>query len=290
MRRSACHPMRSARPDRTGACRCTGGTCSRQRDFDWLRDRARRNADLFDGYRVDHLVGFYRTYFRPHDGSAGTVHPRGAGCAARARRARARRLQASRGRRSSPRISASSPTSSARRSRGCRSPATRCSGGSASGTRRASRFRDPVRVSGRLGRHVGHARHRADGDLVGGRAARRARGGARDSVGAPAAHRGGSRRALDAPGAAARRARSAARNAVRVRLRHAHSADSATSSAGAIASTSPRRLATANWTWRLPWPVGSTGDGARGDGGREAVSGVVRASQADVDANGQARF
>jgi 4-alpha-glucanotransferase len=40
-----------------------------QRDFDWLRDRAHRNADLFDGYRVDHLVGFYRTYFRPHDGS-----------------------------------------------------------------------------------------------------------------------------------------------------------------------------------------------------------------------------
>ena len=38
------------------------------RDFDWLRNRARRNADLFDGYRVDHLVGFYRTYFRPRDG------------------------------------------------------------------------------------------------------------------------------------------------------------------------------------------------------------------------------
>jgi 4-alpha-glucanotransferase len=38
------------------------------RNFDWLRDRARRNADLYDGYRVDHLVGFYRTYFRPHDG------------------------------------------------------------------------------------------------------------------------------------------------------------------------------------------------------------------------------
>ena len=33
-------------------------------DFEWLRHRARRNADLFDGYRVDHLVGFYRTYFR----------------------------------------------------------------------------------------------------------------------------------------------------------------------------------------------------------------------------------
>jgi 4-alpha-glucanotransferase len=39
------------------------------RDFDWLRHRARRNADLYDGYRVDHLVGFYRTYFRPLDGT-----------------------------------------------------------------------------------------------------------------------------------------------------------------------------------------------------------------------------
>jgi len=39
------------------------------RDYDWLRNRARRNADLYDGYRVDHLVGFYRTYFRPLDGS-----------------------------------------------------------------------------------------------------------------------------------------------------------------------------------------------------------------------------
>jgi 4-alpha-glucanotransferase len=39
-----------------------------ERDYDWLRVRARRNADLYDGYRVDHLVGFYRTFFRPHDG------------------------------------------------------------------------------------------------------------------------------------------------------------------------------------------------------------------------------
>ena len=46
-----------------------------ERGFDWLRDRARRNADLFDGYRVDHLVGFYRTYFRPHDGSAAAFTP-----------------------------------------------------------------------------------------------------------------------------------------------------------------------------------------------------------------------
>ena len=46
-----------------------------ERDFDWLRDRAHRNAELFDGYRVDHLVGFYRTYFRPHDGSAASFSP-----------------------------------------------------------------------------------------------------------------------------------------------------------------------------------------------------------------------
>ena len=31
-------------------------------DYHWLRERARRSADLYDGYRVDHLVGFYRTY------------------------------------------------------------------------------------------------------------------------------------------------------------------------------------------------------------------------------------
>src|SRR6185503_14203463 len=36
-----------------------------ERDFDWLRQRERRNADLFDGYRVDHLVGFYRMFVRP---------------------------------------------------------------------------------------------------------------------------------------------------------------------------------------------------------------------------------
>jgi 4-alpha-glucanotransferase len=38
-------------------------------DYEWLRKRARRCADLFDGFRVDHLVGFYRTYARPKDGS-----------------------------------------------------------------------------------------------------------------------------------------------------------------------------------------------------------------------------
>jgi 4-alpha-glucanotransferase len=37
-------------------------------DFRWLRERTRRSADLYDGFRIDHLVGFYRTYAWPKDG------------------------------------------------------------------------------------------------------------------------------------------------------------------------------------------------------------------------------
>jgi 4-alpha-glucanotransferase len=42
---------------------------AQRNDFAWLRMRARRQANLYDGFRVDHLVGFYRTYVRPFDGS-----------------------------------------------------------------------------------------------------------------------------------------------------------------------------------------------------------------------------
>lgn len=48
---------------------------SGQRDFEWLRLRARRCADLFDGFRIDHLVGFYRTYIRPLDRRAPYFDP-----------------------------------------------------------------------------------------------------------------------------------------------------------------------------------------------------------------------
>jgi len=44
-------------------------------DFRWLRERARRSADLFDGYRIDHLVGFYRTFGRPRDGADAFFSP-----------------------------------------------------------------------------------------------------------------------------------------------------------------------------------------------------------------------
>jgi 4-alpha-glucanotransferase len=38
-----------------------------ERDFAWMRARARRSAALHAGVRLDHLVGFYRTYIRPRD-------------------------------------------------------------------------------------------------------------------------------------------------------------------------------------------------------------------------------
>lgn len=37
--------------------------------YEWLRDRTRRCAELFDGFRVDHLVGFYRTFVKASDGT-----------------------------------------------------------------------------------------------------------------------------------------------------------------------------------------------------------------------------
>ena len=36
--------------------------------YAWLRQRARRMATLFDGIRIDHVVGFYRTYGKPAAG------------------------------------------------------------------------------------------------------------------------------------------------------------------------------------------------------------------------------
>ena len=39
-------------------------------DYAWIRQRAARMAALYDGYRVDHLIGLYRTYGRPPAGAA----------------------------------------------------------------------------------------------------------------------------------------------------------------------------------------------------------------------------
>jgi 4-alpha-glucanotransferase len=36
--------------------------------FHWMTERARRSGDLYGLYRVDHVVGLYRTYYRPNGG------------------------------------------------------------------------------------------------------------------------------------------------------------------------------------------------------------------------------
>jgi len=41
----------------------------------WLKQRSRRSARLYDGYRIDHLVGFYRTYSRPLGEQEGAFDP-----------------------------------------------------------------------------------------------------------------------------------------------------------------------------------------------------------------------
>ncbi|OFW11700.1 MAG: 4-alpha-glucanotransferase [Acidobacteria bacterium RIFCSPLOWO2_02_FULL_67_36] len=42
----------------------------RERGYEWLHQRARRSVELYDGFRLDHLVGFYRTFMREGDGRA----------------------------------------------------------------------------------------------------------------------------------------------------------------------------------------------------------------------------
>ena len=46
-----------------------------QQDYAWLRQRVRRSARIFDGYRIDHLVGFYRTYSRRIGETEGEFDP-----------------------------------------------------------------------------------------------------------------------------------------------------------------------------------------------------------------------
>jgi 4-alpha-glucanotransferase len=39
-------------------------------DYEWMRERGERAAELYGACRVDHVVGLYRTYFIPLDGTA----------------------------------------------------------------------------------------------------------------------------------------------------------------------------------------------------------------------------
>ena len=66
--------------------------------FTWMRARARRYGALYDGFRIDHLVGLYRMYVRPIDKSnAGILRSRRGTGADRARRNADRDLRRRRG-------------------------------------------------------------------------------------------------------------------------------------------------------------------------------------------------
>ena len=44
-------------------------------DFSWLRSRAARAGELFSAYRIDHVIGFYRTFYRSSDGQTSGFTP-----------------------------------------------------------------------------------------------------------------------------------------------------------------------------------------------------------------------
>jgi 4-alpha-glucanotransferase len=47
----------------------------RETDYGWLRERAQRAAELYDGFRIDHVIGFYRTYVRRPEETLGSFVP-----------------------------------------------------------------------------------------------------------------------------------------------------------------------------------------------------------------------
>ena len=143
-------------------------------DYRWLRERARRSADLFDGYRVDHLVGFYRTcrlkeacrVKRRRRVAGRRLHAARRAVAARARRdppravPRRRRGDHRRGSRHRPRFRA-------RVARAAWHPGLpRVPLGALLARRRAAVPRS-VGVPAAVGGRVRHARHRAGRRVVG---------------------------------------------------------------------------------------------------------------------------
>ena len=213
-----------------------------ERDFDWLRARARRNAVLFDGYRVDHLVGFYRTYFRSNGGGGPQFTP-----AEQDEQTRLgeRVLQVFREpgaeiiaedlgvvpdfvRASLVRLSV---------------PGYKVLRWERQWHTEGRPFKDPADYPAAGGGDLGHARYRADGHLVGGRACRGEGGRARDSFAACAS------RPVDEH----------MRDAL-IEMLMASGADLLILPIQDVFGwqdriNQPATVADSNWTWRLPWPV-----------------------------------
>ena len=175
-RRSAFRPTRSPRQGRTGACRPTGGTCSRRTVTSGCASAPAAAPTLFDGFRVDHLVGFYRTFVREQDGSTAFHPPDEPAQVAQGRAAAhavpgTRRLHHRRGSRDRPGLRPRVARSSRHPGPEGHALGTGLEGGrqAVPGSRRVSR---------RVGRDQRHARHRDDGGMVGETDRRGTRGGA----------------------------------------------------------------------------------------------------------------
>ena len=136
-------------------------------DDRWIKARAQRSAELFDGYRVDHLVGFYRTYVIPRTAPSAALLARRGARAARAGRAASCGLRGARRRASSPKTSGPYPTSCASRCSPWSIPGYKVLRWEREWDEPEQPFRDPADVSRRLGGDHRHARHRDPRRVVG---------------------------------------------------------------------------------------------------------------------------
>ena len=161
---SGLHPDAFTPTARTGISRCIGGMCLPPSIDAWIRARAKRTAALFDGYRIDHVVGFYRTYRHPGRRqragvlAGGRDRPARAGRAGHERVSRRRRHGHRRGPRNRagfrPRLAAPAGIPGYKVFRWEREW----------DTAGLNRFEDPQEYHATLGRNDRHSRHRdADG-------------------------------------------------------------------------------------------------------------------------------
>ena len=212
--------------------------------FRWLAARARRSAELYDGYRVDHLVGFFRTYVREQNGEAAFVPAE-------------QHEQALQGERVLDVLSATGARIIAedlgvipdfvRETLGrLEIPGYKVLRWERHWDVEGQPLKDPADYPRLVGRHQRHARHRASGGMVG-------RGAAdeRRAVAALASVSGTCD--PDAPFSAA------TRDAI-LRLLYASGSDIVLLPINDIFGwrdriNTPAVISDHNWTWRLPWPV-----------------------------------
>ena len=223
-------------------------------DYRWLRQRAKRSARLFDGYRIDHLVGFYRTFSRPLDSPEGSLRPAERGRSARPRRTphgdfhRVRGTDHRRGSRRRARL----------RARVAHQPGhprvqSLPLGARVGGARPA--VPRPGAIPRALCGHDRHARHRPDRDVV---------GHGRRRTSAQRLRAAADRARVGRPSPTAAPFTPALRDAI-LRTLYASASDLLLIPFQDVFGwtdriNTPATVTDENWTWRLPWPVDTLAD------------------------------